>query len=147
MDARRSTEFDKTSRRLVRRWVAGRRTLDGQVEGLAVVVTVLGGLLEAVIGGVATRATLSRALVVAGRRHPELKALSLPRAGLEVFQLKDELKGHAPEATCEMLSAVAEEWFTVLDWLLGKALLPILREAEADLAARRPKGGTSREGP
>ncbi len=125
-------------RRLIRKTIAGGQTVDLQIDGLETLLSAVGGVVQTMIGEVAVRATLSRAAVVTVRRYPRLGNLASGNAGLDIAWLRRELRTEAPARARETLVALVEEWLNILYWLLGYTLMPLLREAEAELGTRQP---------
>jgi len=133
--------------RLIRKWIPAGQAVERQVDGFERLASAVTRTLDPIIGGMATRATLSRAASLAARRYPRLGSLVGPGNSLNVAQLREELKSESPARARRLLVALAGEWFGVLHWLLGSTLLPLLQEAEEELEATGPPSSEAKEGP
>ena len=123
--------------RLVQQEIAGEPTPSRQLNGAAAIVSALACVLQNIIGGVATEATLRRAQVQAARKHPWLGNVVVTNCTLAPTLPEVEIESGDPETSRGALVALIEEWFGVLRWLLGTTCLPLLREAEAELRSSR----------
>ncbi len=147
MFRRPSKEVDRIRQELVRSFIAGRETVDGQLDGLTKLVTSLREILATMIGGMGARATLVRAASLAEQKHPCLSRLVIRGEGLDSSGLREVLRDETPDRAREELTALVSEWFNVLYWLLGDALMPVLLELESDLLGQGTPRGTDEEGP
>jgi hypothetical protein len=140
------SQVDAIRERLIQEWILSRLTVDGQIDGLAAIASAYWTALAVTIGSAGTRATLSRARTLAQRKHPRLASVVIVEGGLDLAALRRGLRGEDPAATPELLGVLVEELCSVLRGLLGSALLPILREVEAELAAQARTAGSSPTG-
>ncbi len=146
MDVGLPANEDRIRRRLIRVWIGERDTVDEQIDGLATIVRGLDTSLATMIGGVAARATLARAITLAGRDQPRVRDLLTPGNGLDVARMRDELKGATLGGAGALLTAVLDWWLAVLYWLLRDALLPLLIEVEEELGSTEPSRFVDEEG-
>ena len=128
---------DVVRQRLLDEWVAPAATPADQVDGAAAIATALYGVLETVLGGVATRAIFNRASVIARRADPRLAAVTVVEGGLDLARLRANLGNADPSSSREALVLLIDELFILLNRLLGSALPPLLAETETELVAMR----------
>ncbi|MBI3978939.1 MAG: hypothetical protein HY331_12200 [Chloroflexi bacterium] len=135
MDRNVSDEMDAVRRRLVQRWIAGARTVQGQIHGLVTIAAALTREVETLVGAFAALMIWRRVVILARRQYPLLESPASIGDGMNAARLAEELHGEDPERVREALVGLVETWCLELESLLDGVALRLLQVVEAELAA------------
>jgi hypothetical protein len=120
--------------RLIHDWISGRTTIDGQIDGFEAIVSATQSVLGTMIGLVATRAVLSRAVAEAAQRNTHVEQIRVVDDGLDLTAFRSQRIKLSPASSAAVLSLVVDELIIVLFRLLGGVTATILREVEGERA-------------
>src|SRR3972149_3803151 len=145
MEGKLPEELDAALQQLTERCIAGRATVEEQLEGAENLCSAYWEVLETLIGQTGTRAGFRRAVSMASRKHTPLASLTAPDACIDIRSLAESLLGEGPDRSRPVLVGLMEELVHVVYGLLGPVLMPVLQEAEEKLEERAQCSGGGKE--
>src|SRR3990170_4141058 len=130
MEGKLPEELDAALQQLTERCIAGRATVEEQLEGAENLCSAYWGALETLIGQTGTSAVFRRAVSMARRKHALLSSLEVMDECIDIRRLGESLQGEGPDRSRAVLVGLMEELVQVVYGLLGPVLMPVLQEAE-----------------